>query len=88
MVLSYGLIIKKLRKTQVKSANNLRKNTDKSQKKKSTKSDKDRKRVTMMCATLVISFFLCWVLFHSQHLAKLIGIRVKYGNVSFNNRDT
>jgi len=83
MVLSYGLIIKKLRKTQVKSANNLRKNTDKSQKKKSTKSDKDRKRVTMMCATLVISFFLCWVLFHSQHLAKLIGIRVKYGNTRY-----
>ena len=83
MVLSYGFIIKRLRRKQVRTTQSLSKTTNKNQKKKSTKSDKDRKRVTMMCATLVISFFLCWVLFHSYHLAKLIGIRVKSRNVSF-----
>jgi len=83
MVLSYGLIIKRLRRKQVRTTQSLSKITNKSQKKKSTKSDKDRKRVTMMCATLVISFFLCWVLFHSYHLAKLVGIRVKAQNIGY-----
>jgi len=83
MVLSYGFIIKRLRRKQVRTTQSLSKTTNKNQKKKSTKSDKDRKRVTMMCATLVISFFLCWVLFHSYHLAKLIGIRVKSRNTRY-----
>ena len=36
--------------------------------------DKDRLRVSLMCSTLVVSFLVFWLPFHSLHLAKLYGI--------------
>ena len=32
---------------------------------------KERKKVTQLCVALVITFFLCWILFHAVQLAKL-----------------
>ncbi|XP_076813053.1 somatostatin receptor type 2-like isoform X2 [Clavelina lepadiformis] len=36
----------------------------------------NRRRITMMCASLVICFVACWLLFHAVHLAKINGIRL------------
>jgi len=80
MVLSYGLIIAKLHKTQVRTT--LKPEKSCSEKRRKTKSAKDRRRVTFMCATLVVSFTLCWVLFHATHIAKIVGITVPGGHDS------
>lgn len=83
MVISYGLIIAKLHKTQVRTSLELEKGCSERVKRRKSKSAKDRRRVTVMCATLVVSFTLCWVLFHATHIAKIIGIAVPSGHVSF-----
>lgn len=97
MVISYGLIISRLRTTRVKSnlrqsakstksmlsANGSTSSSSQRFRKTSTRSDRDRRRVTIMCATLVLSFTICWILFHAVHLAKLVGIRVPKGNNSY-----
>ena len=46
----------------------------KKRRKSAPRLDKDRKRVTIMCAALVFSFVLCWLPFHGIHMAKYIGI--------------
>ncbi|CAK8692217.1 unnamed protein product [Clavelina lepadiformis] len=84
MVLCYGLIVHKLSITRVHSSSipnaNARGgsvgNGKLSRRKSSTRSDKDRRRVTIMCASLVICFVICWLPFHATHLAKFAGIIV------------
>nr|XP_039259644.1 somatostatin receptor type 5-like [Styela clava] len=39
-----------------------------------TKDDKDTDRVMIMCAILVIVFAVCWIPYHSVHMAKMTGI--------------
>ncbi|XP_039254513.2 somatostatin receptor type 2-like isoform X2 [Styela clava] len=36
---------------------------------------KDKMRVTIVCALLVLLFIVCWLPFHSVHIAKIAGIR-------------
>ena len=38
------------------------------------KSYREKRRVTVMCAVLVLLFLVCWLPFHSIHLAKIVGI--------------
>ena len=72
MLVCYGLIVKRLSETAVRATSV---NGQSSQKKKPhSRSSKDRKRVTIMCAALVSSFLLCWLPFHAVHLAKFVGI--------------
>ena len=42
---------------------------------------REKVRVTVMCAVLVLLFILCWLPFHSVHLAKIEGITIQ--DVSF-----
>ena len=83
MVWCYGLIVKKLADTRVITQtptasftqSNQKHAAKMSQKKKSSsRSQADRRRVTIMCASLVTCFVVCWLPFHSVHLAKIVGI--------------
>ncbi|XP_039253861.1 somatostatin receptor type 2-like [Styela clava] len=44
------------------------------------KSEKQRRRITITCFSLVILFLACWLPFHSVHLAKINGIADKSTN--------
>ena len=48
--------------------------SQKQKRKLNVQSDKNIIRVTLMCCTLVVSFLVLWLPFHSLHLAKLYGI--------------
>lgn len=43
-------------------------------KKKTSSSDGDRRRVTLMCGVFVLAFVCCWLPFHVVHMAKINGI--------------
>ena len=87
MCLCYGLIVYRLFRTRMtrttstssavsftQSFNNGTGGRQKRKRKLTARSDKDRIRVTLMCSTLVVSFLVLWLPFHSLHLAKLQGI--------------
>ena len=82
MIVCYGLILRRLSQTRVKSSSQINVSFTQSvssgtvtkRRKASSRSDKDRKRVTIMCATLVSCFVICWLPFHAVHLAKIVGI--------------
>jgi len=86
MLLSYGLIVRRLYATRMRATSTSSSasfthsisgssgGSQKKRRKSSARSDKDRRRVTIMCATLVISFMVCWIPFHAIHIAKFIGI--------------
>nr|XP_002124281.1 somatostatin receptor type 2-like [Ciona intestinalis] len=65
----YGLIIFRLTSGPLKDKSESRSGTN-----KSSKSEKDRRRVTIMCLCLVGCFFVCWLPFHAVHIAKIVGI--------------
>lgn len=83
MIVCYGLIVRRLSATRMRTTSvsstvgftQTNGNSTKSRRKSSSRSDKDRRRVTIMCATLVSSFVICWLPFHAVHLAKIVGIR-------------
>uniref|UniRef100_H2YCB6 G-protein coupled receptors family 1 profile domain-containing protein n=1 Tax=Ciona savignyi TaxID=51511 RepID=H2YCB6_CIOSA len=54
--------------------------------KHSSRSDRDRRRVTIMCASLVACFVFCWLPFHAVHMAKIAGIMVPISRVTLENR--
>ena len=85
MLFSYGFIILKVRKSQVRSS--ICVSNGKNKLRASSKSIKDRKRITCMCISLVVTFTLCWTMYHATHLAKLFGIKILEGDVNlfFNN---
>ena len=87
MCVCYGLIVYRLFRTRMtrttstsnavsftQSFNNGPGGSQKRKRKLTARSDKDRIRVTLMCSTLVVSFLVLWLPFHSLHLAKLRGI--------------
>ena len=87
MCVCYGLIVHRLFRTRMtrttstssavsftQSFNNGPGGSQKRKRKLTARSDKDRIRVTLMCSTLVVSFLVLWLPFHSLHLAKLYGI--------------
>ena len=86
MLASYGLIVRRLYATRMRanstsssasfthSISGSAGGSQKKRRKSSARSDKDRRRVTIMCAALVISFMVCWVPFHAIHLAKFYGL--------------
>jgi len=82
MLWCYGLIVKKLSDTRVHTQtpsasftqSNNQSNKISQKKKSNSRSDADRRRVTIMCAALVSCFIVCWLPFHSVHLAKIVGI--------------
>ncbi|XP_078491970.1 somatostatin receptor type 2-like [Ciona intestinalis] len=69
MGVCYGLIIFRLTSGPLKDKSDSRSGTN-----KSSKSEKDRRRVTIMCLCLVGCFFVCWLPFHAVHIAKIVGI--------------
>jgi len=80
MVICYGLIIWKLSTTRVKTANPTLSFTTgnivsvskfQNQRNLLSRSQIDRRRVTIMCAALVMCFVICWLPFHAVHLAKI-----------------
>ncbi|XP_076817585.1 somatostatin receptor type 2-like isoform X1 [Clavelina lepadiformis] len=70
MTVCYGLIIHRL--TTSRMSSRARNGEQKSG--KQSKSERDRERITIMCAVLVTSFLVCWLPFHATHLAKIAGI--------------
>nr|CAB3262630.1 uncharacterized protein LOC100181055 [Phallusia mammillata] len=77
MVVCYGLIINRLSSSKFRTNSTASVTQSNGKKRKtSTRSDKDRRRVTIMCAALVSTFVLLWLPFHVNHLAKLAGINV------------
>ena len=80
MVACYGLIIIRLFATRILSSvpsasfTSTSHGKKKYKRKSSARSDRDRKRVTFMCAALVSSFVICWLPYHSLQLAKIRGI--------------
>ncbi|XP_078494051.1 somatostatin receptor type 2-like [Ciona intestinalis] len=79
MVACYGLIVHRLSTTHMKTENAQRNSAPGSSKegKPSSRSDKDRKRITIMCAALVGCFVICWLPFHAIHMAKIAGMMEK-----------
>ena len=81
MVLCYGFILLKLSTTRVRTVTPTSiftpsiESTKQNQKRETKKSKTDRRRVTVMCASLVTCFIVCWLPFHSIHLAKIAGIK-------------
>lgn len=61
--LSYALIIRRILKPMVIGT-------------KSQKSNKTRKRVTIMVTALVSAFIICWLPYHAFHLARLNDVRL------------
>lgn len=61
----YALIIIYVRKTQFRG--------DQGGEKPSA-NQRNRNRIVIMCAALVVVFAICWVPYHAQHLAKMNGI--------------
>jgi len=85
MSVTYGLIIRKLshaslvdNKTSVKkSLSSFTSNADAKNKEKQNRSHKNlKKRVSLMCASLVITFAVCWLPYHILHIAKLNFIKI------------
>ena len=82
MTVCYGLIIWRLTVTRIRtstptvsfSANTNGKHHKTQRINSSSRPDKDRRRVTVMCAALVTCFVVCWLPFHAIHLAKMVGI--------------
>ena len=86
MLACYGLIIHRLSTTKIRSASTASykqsvRNGANQKKKSTSRSDKERKRVTIMCAALVACFLILWLPFHAIHLAKLDGINFKVINI-------
>ena len=48
---------------------------------KNLKSSKFSKRINSTCATLVITFIICWMPQHVMHLSRLKGIAIKENKV-------
>ncbi|XP_076816326.1 uncharacterized protein LOC143462164 isoform X2 [Clavelina lepadiformis] len=87
MLVCYGLIVKKLSASQLRMSLARRNEpisqkteSDKPGRRRSSRSDSDRRRVTMMCAALVFCFGICWLPFHITNFAKLNGINVPPGS--------
>ena len=84
MLALYGMIVRRLYATRMRAngtstsfTHSISESAGRNQKKRrksSARFDKVRRRVTIMCAALVISFMVCWIPFHSIHLAKFYGI--------------
>lgn len=89
MTACYTLIILRLRQTRLRSNSCTneeastsaapesirgKKRAKRSKSAASAKAEKNRSRVTVMCAALVLSFLVCWLPYHSVHLAKMKGI--------------
>jgi len=95
MATSYGLIIRRLSRTLKKrGTDHLSSSTqqeaskyDQSQR-TSSKPDNKRRRITWMCASLVISFVFLWLPFHVGHLAKLTGIPLPMEKIQFENQSS
>ena len=79
MVFCYGFVILKVRESQIRCT--IRVVKGKKTILASKKSIKDRKRVTIMCISLVVTFTFCWTMYHSVHLAKLFGVIISTGDV-------
>lgn len=61
----YILIIHYVKKTQFRGDEGGSKNSA---------SARNRNRIVIMCASLVVVFVICWLPYHAQHLAKMSGI--------------
>ena len=92
MVVCYGLIIRKLHTTRVQAAaptssskSGINSLSKKQKKKTVSRSEIDRRRVTIMCAALVGFFFLCWFPYHVVKLTKIAGIRYSQVRMFFEN---
>ena len=95
LVICYGLILRRIsnrpfRTTRYPSSSSTAYMTSKSggkRRKSSGKSDRDRTKMTVMCAALVGTFVVCWLPYHAVHLAKIAGIKVSPNNVSLFRKD-
>ena len=65
MLTFYGLIARQLYITRLRALQD---------RDSSGRSDKEPRRITIMCAALAITFMVCWVPFHGVHIAKFVGI--------------
>ena len=88
MLICYALVVRGMFTTELKSFDDHRSSTSdthftsesflekiKNRKTKSfARSRKDRRRDTIICTALVISFMVFWIPFHAIHLAKYLGI--------------
>lgn len=88
MSICYALIIRQLRKTQARhsfvTACKTPNSSDKGKSRRTLsaaalKSERNFRRVNIICVALVLLFAICWLPFHSYHLARRIGIK---GSVS------
>ena len=82
-MISYGLLIKRLRKTetfrkklQAKPFDNSKLNAV------CSKNNEIKQKVTFMCIMLVICFIISWLPFFAIHLAKIVGIHVPVSKVN------
>ncbi|XP_076817179.1 uncharacterized protein LOC143462785 isoform X2 [Clavelina lepadiformis] len=88
LVICYGLILRRIsnrpfRTTRYPSSSSTAYMTSQSggkRRKSSGKSDRDRTKMTVMCAALVGTFVVCWLPYHAVHLAKIAGIKVSPNN--------
>ncbi|CAK8693147.1 somatostatin receptor type 2-like [Clavelina lepadiformis] len=85
LVICYGLILRRIsnrpfRMTRTPSNTTYMTSQPSGKRKSSGKSDRDRTRMTVMCAILVGTFVVCWLPFHAVHLAKIAGIKVSLDN--------
>jgi len=77
MMISYGLLIKRLRKTETFRKKVQAKPFDNSKLNAAcSKNNEIKQKVTFMCIMLVICFIISWLPFFAIHLAKIVGIHV------------
>jgi len=86
MAVSYGMVICRITRTQLRPSNvsytTKLTTTSFREHNQTINSASDCKRITLMCASLVLCFTFLWLPFHVGHLAKLSGIPLPEKQVS------
>nr|XP_039265512.1 kappa-type opioid receptor-like [Styela clava] len=91
ITICYGLIVFQLRSKMMTSDSHTEEHNSKAKRgifksRKSSsisstgRSQKDKKRITMLCAILVVVFVVCWLPYHSMMLAMIDGFSTPYPN--------
>ncbi|XP_078489536.1 neuropeptides B/W receptor type 2-like isoform X2 [Ciona intestinalis] len=74
MCTSYGLIIRRMTSSRTRSS---------SRRGVTSQAERDIRRITIMCASLVVCFTVCWLPYHTIHLAKIVGIHSPRNDVNY-----
>ena len=84
MTFTYGSVIRKLFKVSLNVNDSISRNANQSKKNKKNNQLNRKKRITKICVTLLLSFFICWSPFHIINMAMIAGIQISQHHVKTN----